>query len=174
MLKRGAISINIRINQEIKSKELRVVDNNGEQLGIMKLAEAQKLANEKGLDLIEIAPSANPPVAKIMDWSKYQYQKIKEQQKNRKKSRISELKQMRVGLKISDNDLNIKLNKVNKFLDKGDNVRITVVFKGREMAHKELGYKMIDRIKEILGDKITIDQQPKMSGRNLSMSIRRK
>ncbi len=174
MLKRGAISINIRINQEIKSKELRVVDNNGEQLGIMKLTEAQKLANEKGLDLIEIAPSANPPVAKIMDWSKYQYQKIKEQQKNRKKSRISELKQMRVGLKISDNDLNIKLNKVNKFLDKGDNVRITVVFKGREMAHKELGYKMIDRIKEILGDKITIDQQPKMSGRNLSMSIRRK
>lgn len=140
----------------------------------MKLSEAQQLARDKDLDLIEIAPNANPPVAKIMDWSKYQYQKLKEQQKNRKKSKISELKQMRVGLKISDNDLSIKLNKVNKFLDNGDNVRITIVFKGREMAHKELGYEMVDRIKEILGEKITIDQQPKMNGRNLSMSIRRK
>jgi translation initiation factor IF-3 len=140
----------------------------------MKLSEAQRLAQDKDLDLIEIAPNANPPVAKIMDWSKYQYQKLKEQQRNRRKSKVADLKQMRVGLKIGENDLNIKLNKVNKFLDNGDNVRITVVFKGREMAHKELGYKMIDRIKEILGDKIIIDQQPKMSGRNLSMSIRRK
>lgn len=140
----------------------------------MKLSEAQKLAQNKGLDLIEIAPNAQPPVAKIMDWSKYQYQKLKEQQRNRKKSKISELKQMRVGLKIGDNDLGIKLKKVNKFLDDGDNVRITVVFKGREMAHRELGYQMIDRIKELLGEKITIDQQPKMNGRNLSMSIRRK
>ncbi|MGI6612300.1 MAG: translation initiation factor IF-3 [Candidatus Nanosyncoccaceae bacterium] len=168
------MSTNIRINQEIKSKELRVVDDSGKQLGIMKLSEAQRLAQDKDLDLIEIAPNANPPVAKIMDWSKYQYQKLKEQQRNRRKSKVADLKQMRVGLKIGENDLNIKLNKVNKFLDNGDNVRITVVFKGREMAHKELGYKMIDRIKEILGDKIIIDQQPKMSGRNLSMSIRRK
>jgi len=153
---------------------LRVIDDGGEQLGVLKLSEALKIAQDKGLDLIEIAPSANPPVAKIMDWSKYQYQKLKEQQRNRKKSKASELKQMRVGLKIGENDLNIKLGKVNKFLDNGDSVRITVVFKGREMAHKDLGYKMIDRIKEKLGEKITVDQQPKMSGRNLSMSIRRK
>lgn len=153
---------------------MRVIDDGGEQLGVLKLSEALKIAQDKGLDLIEIAPSANPPVAKIMDWSKYQYQKLKEQQRNRKKSKASELKQMRVGLKIGENDLNIKLGKVNKFLDNGDSVRITVVFKGREMAHKDLGYKMIDRIKEKLGEKITVDQQPKMSGRNLSMSIRRK
>lgn len=109
-----------------------------------------------------------------MDWSKYQYQKMKEQQKNRKKAKSSGLKQIRVGLKIGENDLAIKLRKVNQFLDKGDNVRLTVVFKGREMAHKELGYQMIDRIKQLLGDKILVDQQPKMNGRNLSISIRRK
>ena len=153
---------------------MRVIDDSGEQLGVLKLSEALKIAQDKGLDLIEIAPSASPPVAKIMDWSKYQYQKLKEQQRNRKKSKASELKQMRVGLKIGENDLNIKLGKVNKFLDNGDSVRITVVFKGREMAHRDLGYKMIDRIKEKLGEKITVDQQPKMSGRNLSISIRRK
>lgn len=108
-----------------------------------------------------------------MDWSKYQYQKMKEQQKNRKRAKSSELKQMRVGLKIGENDLLIKLKKVNQFLDDGDSVRLSVVFKGREMAHKELGYQMIDRVKELLGEKIITDQ-PKMNGRNLSISIRRK
>ncbi len=174
MLKRGHISTDNRINQEIRAKELRVIDENGEQLGVLKLAEAQRIASEKDLDLIEIAPSANPPVAKIMDWSKYQYQKMKEQQKNRKKAKSAELKQMRVNLKIGENDLNVKLKKVNSFLDEGDNVRITVVFKGREMAHKELGYEMIDRIVGLLGDKISIGQPPKMAGRNLSIVIRRK
>lgn len=143
-------------------------------MGVLKLSEAQRIANDKGLDLIEIAPNAKPPVAKIMDWSKYQYQKIKEQQKNRKKAKASELKQIRIGLKIGDNDLNVKIKKINSFLDNSDNVRLTVVFKGREMAHKELGYEMIDKVKQLLGDKILTDQQPKMAGRNLSILIRRK
>lgn len=168
------IGTSIRINQEIKAKKLRVVNDSGEQLGVLSLDKALQLASDQQLDLIEIAPTAIPPVAKIMDWGKYQYQKMKEQQRNKRKSKTSDLKQMRIGLKISDHDLNIKLRKVNQFLDNGDHVRITIVFKGREMAHKELGYQMIDKIVNILGDKILIDQKPKMAGRNLSISVRRK
>lgn len=144
------------------------------QLGILSRDEAIAKAEELGYDLIEIAPNTNPPVAKIMDWSKYQYQKLKEQQKNRRKSRSSSLKQMRVGLKISDNDLSIKLRKVRSFLDEGDRVKITVVFKGREMAHKELGYQLINKIVEELGDNTVVDQKPQMAGRNLSIGVRRK
>lgn len=99
---------------------------------------------------------------------------MKKQQKNRKNAKASELKQMRFGLKISDNDLHIKLKKVTEFLEKGHKIRLTVVFRGREMAHKELGQEMIDRILEILGDKIIVDQKPQMSGRNLSINIRSK
>lgn len=109
-----------------------------------------------------------------MDWSKYQYQKLKEQQKNRRKSRSSSLKQMRIGLKISDNDLAIKLRKVQSFLDDGDRVKISVVFKGREMAHKELGYQLANKVIKKLGDNIVVDQKPQMIGRNLSLGIRRK
>ncbi len=151
-----------------------MISNTGEQLGIMSLNEAMNLAESDNLDLIEIAPNSQPPVAKIMDWGKYQYQKTKEQQKNRRKSRSNELKQMRIGLKISDNDLEIKLNKVKKFLAKGNKVKIQVVFKGREMAHKELGYQMIERIVNILGDDVITDKKPQMSGRNLSILIRSK
>lgn len=153
---------------------MRVIGPDGSQLGIMDRDEALAYAESLGQDLIEIAPSANPSVAKVMDWGKYQYQKLKEQQKNRRKSKAGDLKQMRVGLKISENDLDIKLRKVDSFLDDGDKVRITIVFRGREMAHKELGYQMADRIIEKLGDKIIVDQKPQMSGRNLSIGIRRK
>ena len=107
----------------------------------MSSRDAQLLAREQGVDLVEIAANANPPVVKIIDWGKYQYQKMKEEAKNRKKAREkqSELKTMKVGLKISDNDLNIKLRKIKQFLADGDRVRIIIVFRGREMAHKELG-----------------------------------
>lgn len=136
--------------------------------------EALKHAEEAGVDLVEISPNADPPVAKIIDWGKYQYQKMKEQQKNRKSSKQSELKQMRFGLKIGSGDLDIKLRKIRSFLSEGHKVRIQVFYRGREMAHKELGYVMIDRIAALLEDDAVMEQQPQMAGRNLSVVIRSK
>ncbi len=140
----------------------------------MSRQEALEAASEAGLDLVEISPSASPPVVKIIDWGKYQYQKTKEQQKARAKSKSSEMKQIRVGLKIGANDLDIKLRKVRKFLEEGHKVRLTVVFKGREMAHKELGFEMIKRIQGLLGEEVVSEQQPSMAGRNLSITVRSK
>lgn len=153
---------------------MRVIGTDGEQLGILPLTEARRLADEAGVDLVEISPSANPPVAKIIDWGKYQYQKMKEQQKNRKKAKASELKQMRLGLKIGQHDLEIKLRKIRKFLASGDKVKIMVFFRGREMAHKELGFELINRIITMLEDDAVVEQKPQMAGRNLSMTVRSK
>jgi translation initiation factor IF-3 len=140
----------------------------------MSLSEALKIAEEHGVDLIEISPNAAPPVAKVVDWGKYQYQKMKEQQKNRKNTKTVELKQIRMGLKIGTNDLEIKLRKIREFLEDGHKVRITVIFRGREMAHQELGFEMINRIAAKLEEESTLEQKPTMAGRNLSIVIRRK
>ncbi len=140
----------------------------------MSRVEALKLAEEAGVDLVEISPGANPAVAKIIDWGKYQYQKMKEQQKHKKNSKASELKQMRLGLKIGANDLDIKLRKIRSFIDEGHKVKIMIVFRGRELAHKELGYEMADRIDNLLGDDVIMEQKPQMAGRNLNIVVRSK
>jgi translation initiation factor IF-3 len=140
----------------------------------MSRAEALKVAEEAGVDLVEISPDAMPPVAKVVDWGKYQYQKMKEQQKNRKSSKASELKQMRFGLKIGSGDLDIKLRKIRGFLTAGHKVRIQIFYRGREMAHKELGYEMIDKIAALLEDDAVVEQKPQMAGRNLSIIVRSK
>jgi translation initiation factor IF-3 len=136
--------------------------------------EALKAAEDAGVDLVEISPNADPPVAKIVDWGKYQYQKMKELQKNRRSNKASELKQMRMGLKIGTNDLDIKLRKIRSFLEAGHKVKILVVFRGREMAHKDLGYVMIDKIVNLLEDEAVLEQKPQMAGRNLSIVVRSK
>jgi translation initiation factor IF-3 len=151
-----------------------VIGSDGTQLGIMSRAEALKTAEEAGVDLVEISPEAAPPVAKVVDWGKYQYQKMKEQQKNRKSSKASELKQMRFGLKIGSGDLDIKLRKIRGFLAAGHKVRIQIFYRGREMAHKELGYEMIDKITALLEDDAVVEQKPQMAGRNLSIIVRSK
>ena len=142
----------------------------------MSSREAQLLAKEQGVDLVEIAANANPPVVKIIDWGKYQYQKMKEEAKNRKKAREkqSELKQMKIGLKISENDLNIKVRKMRGFLDGGDRVKIMIIFRGREMAHKELGSELLNKVTGLLGDDIIVEGKPQMNGRNLSVQVRKK
>jgi len=140
----------------------------------MGLPDALKIAEDAGVDLIEISPSANPPVVKVVDWGKYQYQKMKEQQKNRKHAKTAELKQMRMGLKIGANDLEIKLRKIREFLAGGHKVKIMIFFRGREMAHQELGYEMLDKIIAKLEDEAIVEQKPQMAGRNLSISIRSK
>ena len=169
-----AINKSTRINGEIRSRELRVIGANSEQLGIMSLKDALQAAEEAGLDLIEISPDANPPVAKIINWGKFQYQKMNDLQKSKRSSKVSELKQMRFGLKIGSGDLEIKLRKVRGFLADGHKVRLQVVYKGREMAHKEIGYALMDKIVETLGDEVIVEQKPQMAGRNLSVVLRSK
>lgn len=138
----------------------------------MSKKEALDKARNAGLDLVEISPTATPPVAKIVDWGKYQYQKMKEQQRNKKNARSSEIKQMRLGLKIGQNDLNIKLRKIRKFLLDGDKVKIQIIFRGREMAHPEVGQDLLGRILDQLSDVAIADNKPVMAGRNLNVIIR--
>ena len=176
MLQKGEPEINksIRINGAIRARELRIIGPDGEQLGIMSLKEALSKANDMNLDLVEISPGANPPVAKISDWGKYQYQTMKDQQKNRRQAKSGDLKQMRFGLKIGAGDLEVKLKKIRKFLEDGHKVRIQVVYKGREMAHKEIGYELIDKIMEHLSEDAILEQKPQMAGRYLSVVLRSK
>lgn len=138
----------------------------------MTRSEALAAAEAAGLDLVEVSPNANPPVARVVDWGKYNYQKTKQAQKSRQKT--LDLKQMRVGLKIGDHDLDVKLRKVNGFLDAGHKVKIAVVYRGRELAHKELGYQLAERITGMLGEGIVVDSAPQFAGRQLSFVVRKK
>jgi translation initiation factor IF-3 len=140
----------------------------------MSRSEALKMAEEAGLDLVEISPNADPPVVKIVDWGKYQYQKMKEAQKNRRSNKQGELKQMRFGMKIGQGDLDIKLRKIREFLAEGNKVRVQVFFRGRENAHRELGYDMIKKIGDQLENDAVLEGAPQMAGRNLSVIIRSK
>jgi translation initiation factor IF-3 len=149
-----------------------VIDENGSQLGVLSRAEALGAAREQGLDLVEISADAQPPVAKIVDWGKYNYQRTKQQQKNKRNAKTLEVKQMRMGLKIGEHDMQVKLSKVTKFLDAGHKVKMTVFYRGRELAHKDLGFKLADKIISDFGDSIVVDQQPQLSGKQLTFVIR--
>ncbi len=172
MTRRPVISKPVRINEAIRASELRVIDPDGNQIGILSRGEALSEAERHELDLVEISPNANPPVARIVDWGKYNYQKTKEQQRSRKHAKIGEVKQMRLGLKIGAHDLEIKLRKIREFLDDGHKVKIMVFFRGREMAHTELGYTLLDQIIEKLSDVAVIDQRAQFAGKNLSIAVR--
>jgi translation initiation factor IF-3 len=161
-----------RLNHNIRAASLRVIDEDGQQLGVMSRSEALSAAEQHGLDLVEISPGAKPPVAKIVDWGKYNYQKTKQAQKNRRSVKASELKQMRFGLKISDHDLGVKLRKVTGFLEAGHKVKITVFYRGRELAHKDLGFKLADKVIEGFGDSIVVEQNPQLAGKQLNFVIR--
>ena len=168
------IDKNPQLNEAIRANELRVIGEDGRQLGVLTRKEALNAAEVAGLDLVVVSPDTNPPVAKIVDWGKYNYQRTKQIKKNRARSRPLELKQMRMGLKIGDHDLGVKMSKVKNFLEAGHKVKITLIYRGRELAHKELGNKLADRIIEDFGDSIVVDQAPQFAGRQLSFVIRSK
>jgi translation initiation factor IF-3 len=149
-----------------------VIDQDGRQLGIISRSEALQIAAEQDLDLVEISPEANPPVAKIVDWGKYNYQRTKQLQKNKRSAKSLEVKQMRFGLKISEHDLGVKLKKVTDFLEAGHKVKITVFYRGRELAHKELGFKLAEKVIADFGDVIVVDQTPQFAGKQLNFVIR--
>jgi translation initiation factor IF-3 len=149
-----------------------VIDEEGKQLGILSRAEALRAAEEQELDLVEISPDANPPVAKIVDWGKYNYQRTKQLQKNKRTAKAAELKQMRFGLKISEHDLGVKMSKVTGFLEAGHKVKITIFYRGRELAHKEIGFQLADKVISDFGDAIVVDQAPQFAGKQLNFVIR--
>lgn len=151
---------------------MRVIDEEGNQIGVLSKSEALQMAYDQDLDLVEISPEANPPVAKIVDWGKYNYQRTKQLQKNKKSSKTLEMKQMRFGLKISDHDLGVKLNKITDFLENGHKVKLVVFYRGRELAHKDIGFQLANRVIEILGEKIVVDQNPQLSGKQLTFVVR--
>jgi translation initiation factor IF-3 len=130
------------------------------------------VAEEHGLDLVEISPNADPPVCKVVDWGKYNYQQTKQRQKNRKSSKSLDMKQMRFGLKIGEHDLDIKMNKVAKFLQDGHKVKITVFYRGREQAHKEIGFQLAEKVIANFGDTMVVDQPPQLAGRQLNFVAR--
>ena len=155
----------------IRVREVRVVGADGTQLGIMATSEAQRLAEEEGLDLVEVAPNERPPVCRIMDYGKYKYQKSKRLQQAKKKQKIILVKEIKLRPKTEEHDYRFKTQHVRRFLQDGHKAKVTVVFRGREMAHTELGRRILDRVIEDLGDVATVEQVPKQEGRNMTMVL---
>jgi translation initiation factor IF-3 len=159
------------LNREITAQTVRLVGVDGSQLGVVSLKQALDAAAEAGLDLAEIAPSAQPPVVKILDWGKYRYEQTKQLAKNKKNQRQVEVKQVRLGLKIGDHDLQVKLSRAKKFIEQGHKVKISLLFRGREITRPELGRVILDRVMEQLSDVATQEQAPQLSGRDLNMIV---
>ncbi len=160
-----------QINEEIRDKELRVIGENGEQLGIMTSAQALALAEEKELDLVKIAPQATPPVCKIMDYGKFRFEQLKREKEARKNQRVVEVKEIRMSPSIDTNDLNTKIKNAMKFLKDGNRVKVTVRFRGREMAHTSLGEELLKKFGEDCAEAATVEKGAKLEGRNMSMFL---
>lgn len=150
---------------------MRLIDAEGENRGVVSIREAMRLAEEAGLDLCEISPTAQPPVAKILDYGKYKYEAQKKAAEARKKQKVIEIKEIKLRPSIDTHDYDVKMKAMNRFLDEGDKVKVTLRFRGREMAHQELGMKLLDRVREDVAEKAKVEQLPKMEGRQMTMVI---
>jgi translation initiation factor IF-3 len=159
------------INQFIRAKEVRVIDPEGKQVGVVSITEALKSAAEFGLDLVEISPNANPPVCKIMDYGRYKYEQTKKKQEAKKKQATFQLKEIKVRPNTDDHDLQVKIGSIKKFIDKKDKVKVTVMFRGREITLSQLGRDMLARIAEETADVAVVEQYPKFEGRTLMMVL---
>ena len=157
------------INEEIRAKELRVIDTDGTQMGIMSRQEALDISEEKKLDLVCISPKANPPVCKILDYGKYRFEMQKKEKEAKKNQKVVELKEIRLSLNIDTNDFNTKVNQAAKFLQQGHKLKVSIRFRGREMAHTSLGLEVHKRFADALAGKAVIDKQPKLEGRSMMM-----
>ena len=160
-----------QINEEIRDKEVRLISEAGEQLGIMSAADALNIAIEKDLDLVKISPNAVPPVCKIMDYGKYRFEQIKREKEAKKNQRVIEIKEVRMSPSIDVNDFNVKLRNAQKFLKEGDRVKVTVRFRGREMAHTEIGEELLKKFAEQCGEIATVDKNAKLEGRHMNMFL---
>lgn len=162
------------INEQIRDKEIRLIGENGEQLGIMSARDAMKLAREAELDLVKIAPTAKPPVCKIIDYGKYRYELARKEKEARKKQKVIEIKEVRLSPNIDVNDLNTKIGSARKFLQKGNKVKVTLRFRGREMAHMQASRHILDDFAQELSDVAVVDKPPKVEGRSMTMFLNEK
>ena len=162
------------INEQIKDKEVRVIGSDGEQLGIMSSKEALKMAQDAGVDLIKIAPTAKPPVCKITDYGKYRYEQIRREKEAKKKQHVTEVKEIRLSPNIDANDLKTKANQARKFLSKGDKVKVNLRFRGRELAHVDATKHILDEFAEALSDCAQVDKPAKFEGRSMIMILSQK
>lgn len=162
------------INEQIRDKEIRLVGENGEQLGVMSAREAMNLAKEAELDLVKIAPTAKPPVCKIIDYGKYRYELARKEKEAKKKQKTIDVKEVRLSPNIEDNDLNTKIGAARKFIEKGDKVKITLRFRGREMAHMQNSRHILDDFAEKLSDVAVVEKPAKLEGRSMTMFLTEK
>ena len=162
------------INEQIRDKEVRVIGEDGEQLGIMSSKDALKLAEEAGVDLVKIAPTAKPPVCRIVDYGKFRYEQTRKEKEAKKKQKVTEVKEIRLSPNIDTNDLNTKTNAARKFLSKGDKVKVALRFRGREMAHMASSKHVLDEFAEKLADIATVEKAPKVEGRSMTMFLAEK
>ena len=162
------------INEQIRDKEVRVIGADGEQVGVMSAKEAMKMAEDAGLDLIKIAPTAKPPVCKIADYGKFRYEQARKEKDAKKKQKVVEVKEIRLSPNIDTNDLNTKMNSARKFLTKGDKVKVTLRFRGREMAHMANSKHILDDFAAGLADVAVVDKEPKVEGKSMTMFLTEK
>ena len=162
------------INEQIRDKEVRLIGEDGEQLGIMSAKEALKIAEEAGLDLVKIAPQAKPPVCKVIDYGKYRYELARKEKEAKKKQKTVELKEIRLSPNIDTNDLNTKINAAKKFVEKGNKVKVTLRFRGREMAHMNQSKHILDDFAAELSDVAVVEKAPKVEGRSIGMVLAEK
>ena len=158
-------------NEEIRDNEVRLIGSTGEQLGIMSSAQAQHIADEQGLDLVKISPQATPPVCKLMDYGKFRFEQSKREKEARKNQHVVEIKEVRMSPGIDVGDFNTKLKNAQKFVADGNRVKVSVRFRGREMAHTEIGRELLVRFAEAIAETATLDKEPKMEGRSMSMFL---
>lgn len=170
----GKTISDLMINEQIRDKEVRVIGEEGQQLGIMSAKEALQLAEEAGVDLVKIAPTANPPVCRIVDYGKFKYEQLRKEKEAKKKQHVIEVKEIRLSPNIDTNDLNTKINAARKFLTKGDKVKITLRFRGREMAHMNSSKHILDDFAASLSDISVVEKAPKVEGRSMTMFLTEK
>ena len=160
-----------RVNNEIQALKIRLIDENGEMVGVVGLREGLTMAEEAGLDLVEVSPNAEPPVCKIADYGKYKYEAQKKANEARKKQKIIEVKEIKMRPGIDDHDYDVKMRAMRKFLDTGDKVKVTLRFRGREMVHQDIGMNVLKRVREELDVISKVEQMPKMEGRQMTMVL---
>ncbi len=160
-----------RINEDIRVREVQLIDQQGKNRGIVPVAEALAIASETGLDLVEVAPNMDPPVCKILDYGKFKYQEQKKAAEARKKQKIVEIKEIKFRPMIDDHDYDVKMRSIRRFFEEGDKVKITLRFRGRELAHQELGTKLLERVRGDLSPMAKVEQEPKFEGRQMVMVL---
>jgi translation initiation factor IF-3 len=160
-----------RVNEEIRSPQVRLIDENGEMAGVMSARDAQHRAYAAGLDLLEISPNADPPVVKILDYGKYKYEQQKKRNEARKKQKVIEIKEIKVRPNIDENDYQVKMRAMKSFIEEGDKVKVTLRFRGREMAHQDIGVKVLERIRAEMDPMSKVEQMPRMENRQMVMVL---